>query len=88
MDILISIIISGFAAGYALEFLSSLVDRWISPKILKQILTLPLSFVALWALGLHDEKLFVYVPAAGFVSLVIMALVSKPVEVTQVVNRR
>jgi hypothetical protein len=88
MDILISIIIAGFAAGYIVEFLGSLLERWVSPKILKQTLTLPISFVALWLLGLHGEELFVYVPAAGFVSLVIMALVSKPVEVTQVVNRR
>jgi hypothetical protein len=39
-------------------------------------------------LGINDPKIFVYTAASGFVALVIVAFVSKPVEVTQVVNRR
>jgi len=88
MDIFISILISGFAAGYIVEFLGSLLGRWIRTNILKQILTLPISFGALWMLGINDPKIFVYTAASGFVALVIVAFVSKPVEVTQVVNRR
>ena len=88
MDIFISIIISGFAAGYAVEFFSSLLVKWIPPRLVKQVLTLPLSFVALWALSFNDARIFVYALAAGFVPLVIMAFASKPTEVTQVINRR
>jgi hypothetical protein len=87
MDIFISILISGFAAGYIVEFLGSLFGRWIRTNILKQILTLPISFGALWMLGIYDPKIFVYTAASGFVALVIVAFVSKPVEVTQVVRR-
>jgi hypothetical protein len=88
MDILISIIISGFAAGYAVEFISSLLVKWIPPRLVKQVLTIPLSFVALWALSFNDARIFVYALSAGFLQLVIMAIVDKPVEVTQVIGRR
>lgn len=87
MDILISIIIAGFATGYVVEFVSSLLV-FIAPKLIKQILTLPTSFLALWLLGINGAGLFVYVPASAFVSLVIMLLASRPVEVAQVINRR
>jgi hypothetical protein len=87
MDILISVIIAGFAVGYVVEVLTSLITR-ISPKWIKLTTTLPLSLVALLTLGLNGPIIFVLVPASAFVSLVTMLLVSKPVEVTQVVNRR
>jgi hypothetical protein len=88
MDIFITIVIAGFAAGYIVEFFGSLLGRWLSIKLIKQLFTLPFSFVALWVLGIHDPVIFVYTAASGFISLAIMAFVSKPVEVTQVVNRR
>ena len=88
MDILISILISGFAAGYAVEFLSSLLVKWIPPRIVKQWLTVPLSLVALWALSYNDAKIFVYALAAGFLSLFLMALVSKSEEQVQVIRRK
>jgi hypothetical protein len=88
MDILISILIAGFASGYFVEFASSLLSRWFAPRTIKLSLTFPLSLIALWLLGITDPKIFVYACASGFVSLAIMAFVSKPVEVTQVVNRR
>ena len=88
MDIFILVLIAGFAAGYIVEFLGSLVGRWLSVRLLKQSLTVPLSLLALWILGINGPIIFVYACASGFVSLAVMAFVSKPVEVTQVVNRR
>jgi len=87
MAILISIIIAGFATGYVVEFISSLLT-FVQPKLIKQIVTLPAAFAALWLLGINGAELFVYVPASAFVSLVIMLLASRPTEVTQVINRR
>jgi hypothetical protein len=87
MAILISIIIAGFATGYVVEFVSSLLT-FVSPKLIKQVLTLPASFLALWLLGIGGTELFVYVPASAFVSLVVMLFAAKPVEVAQVINRR
>lgn len=88
MDIFIKIIIAGFASGYFIELAASLLTRWVSARLVKQVLTLPLSFIALALMGITGASFFVYTPASGFVSLVIMAIVSKPVEVTQVVSRR
>jgi ABC-type multidrug transport system permease subunit len=87
MELLISIIIAGFATGYVVEFISSVLT-FISPKLIKQLLTLPTSFLALWLLGINGAELFVYVPASAFVSLVVMLFAAKPVEVAQVINRR
>jgi hypothetical protein len=87
MDILISVLIAGFASGYSLEFITSLIDGWVSPRLIKLIFTLPFSFAALLLLGVSGGKIFVYACASGFVSLVIMAAVSKPVEV-QTIRRR
>lgn len=87
MDILISVIIAGFAVGYVVEAIVSLLTR-IDPKWIKLITTLPLSVVALLTLGFNGPIIFVLGPASSFVALVTMLLVSRPVEVTQVVNRR
>ena len=87
MGTLISIIIVGFATGYVVELLASLLS-FISPKLVKQIFTLPASLGGLWLLGIHGAELFVYVPASAFVALVIMLLATRPTEVTQVINRR
>lgn len=88
MDILIAVIISGFAVGYVVELVSSLLDSWVSPRLIKLLLTLPSSLVFLWTLGFNGPHFFVGSLAAAFVSLATMLFVSKPVEVTQVVNRR
>ena len=86
MGTLISIIIAGFATGYLVELLSSLLS-FISPSLVKQIFTLPISLGALWLLGLNGAGLFVYVPASAFVALVVTLLATKPVEVSQVIRR-
>jgi ABC-type dipeptide/oligopeptide/nickel transport system permease subunit len=88
MDILFSIIISGLAVGYALAFLISLFERWVDPKYIKLLFTLPLSYVALWLLGFNGAELFVYVPAVGFVSLALMVWFTPKPEVAQVIRRR
>jgi hypothetical protein len=87
MGTLIAIIISGFATGYVVEFLTSVLP-FVAPKLIKQVLTLPSSLLGLWILGIHGTELFVYVPASAFVSLVVMLFAAKPVEVAQVINRR
>mgnify|MGYP000535345399 CR=1 FL=1 len=87
MGTLISIIIAGFATGYIVELLVSVLSFFLSAKLVKQLFTLPVSLGALWLLGLTGAGLFVYVPASAFVALVIMLLATKPVEVAQVIRR-
>lgn len=88
MNYLIEILIAGLAVGYVVEFVTSLFKKWVSPSLVKLILTLPLSVVALVTFGLYGAKLFVGAPASAFVSLVIMLWAAKPTEVTQVISRR
>jgi membrane glycosyltransferase len=88
MNYLIEVLIAGLAVGYVVEFVTSLLKKWVSPSLIKLILTLPLSVVALVTFGLHDAKLFIGAPASAFVSLVILLWAAKPNEVTQVINRR
>lgn len=88
MDLLISIIVCGLAVGYVLALLTSVLERWVDAKYLKLILTLPLSYVAIWLLGFNGAELFVYVPAVGFVSLALMVWFTPKPEVAQVIRRR
>jgi ABC-type dipeptide/oligopeptide/nickel transport system permease subunit len=88
MDLFISIIVCGLAVGYVLALLTSVLERWVDAKYLKLILTLPLSYAAIWLLGFNGAELFVYVPAIGFVSLALMVWFTPKPEVAQVIRRR
>ena len=88
MDTLIKIIIAGFAVGYVVEFFGSVLARWLSPKTVRLIFTYPLNLACLVLLGLNGAEIFVCAAAGGFVGLVVMMGVSRPVEVSQVISRR
>jgi hypothetical protein len=87
MDTFISVIIAGMAVGYITELVASLGERIISPKIIKILLTLPLSYFACWALGLTGLILAVSGPASAFFALTSLHLLNRPVNI-QSINRR
>jgi len=84
MDTLIVVIVSGMATGYILEFIGSFMssDRW-----LKRILTLPLSFGALWLMGITGLPLIVIGLASAFFSLSVLHLLNRPVTINTVPRR-
>jgi hypothetical protein len=84
MDTLILVIISGMATGYILEFISSFMssDRW-----LKRILTLPLSYGAVWLMGITGLPLIVIGLAAAFFSLSVLHLLNRPVTIAPITRR-
>jgi len=88
MDTLIGIIISGIAVSFSIEFINMATESFFSPKILRAILTLPLTFYAAWLLGITGFTLVIAGPAAGFISVVATQIVTRPASVTQVVSRR
>jgi hypothetical protein len=88
MDILFSVVISALAAAFALITLHSLTKRWLKPKYVRLLLTYPLSYVALWTLGLNAPEIFVAAGASSFCALVLVFWFSEPAEVTQVIRRR
>ena len=88
METFFVVIISGMAAGYVVEFLVALVERFFSAKILRAIFTLPLSYLASWALGLTGLTLAVAGLASAFFALVIIGLTVKPTVVQGNLTRR
>jgi hypothetical protein len=84
MDTLIIVIISGMATGYILEFIGSLMS---SDRLLKRILTLPLSYGAAWLMGITGLPLIVIGLASAFFSLTILHLLNRPVTINTI-NRR
>lgn len=88
MDTLINTLIVGFAVAYVTELLGSIAERWFNPKILKQIISLPVSLVGCWAMGITGLSLFVCAGAATFVYLAVMMLLMKNEKPTVVNNRR
>jgi hypothetical protein len=78
-DLLISILISGIAITYVVEFLNLITTDFFGVSFLNKLLTLPLSFGGLWVLDVRGLHLIVAVPAAAFVSLYIGKNLDKPV---------
>lgn len=88
MDTLFIVIISGMAVSYFVEFLSSLVGEYFSPRLIKLILTAPLAYFACWLLGLTAFTLTVSGLAAAFISLALLQLVNRPVTIQNLNTRR
>lgn len=87
MELFLLILIVAFALGYVVELLVSITQNFISPKILKTLLTYPLSLLATWLLGVSGPKLFIYSAASAFVYLVLMLVSSRPKEEVKVLRR-
>jgi sensor histidine kinase regulating citrate/malate metabolism len=88
MDILINTLLVGFAVAYLVELISSTVESLFSPRILKMVLTLPLSVLGCWYMDIYGFKLVVCGAAAAFISLAVLKLASKPAIIQNVSNRR
>jgi hypothetical protein len=82
------VIISGMAAGYVVEFLVTLTERFFSAKILRAIFTLPLSYLAAWASGLTGLTLIVSGLASAFFALIVIGLTIKPTVIQGNLTRR
>lgn len=82
MELLLIVVVSGMAVGYLTELAASLTEKWWSTGITKRVLTLPLGALFAWLLGVTGWMLVVAAPAAGFLALVIMSIITRPVVVT------
>ena len=78
-DIVISVLLTGMAVTYVIEFLDLFISGFITKPTLNKYFALPLSFLGLWTqLDLYYD-FFVLVPAAKFVSFAIVMYLNKPV---------
>jgi predicted PurR-regulated permease PerM len=88
MDLLFEVLIAAAATAYVTELATTLTERFISPRIVKSILTLPLAFLACWLLGSVGYPLIVCGIAAGFFSVSALHLLNRPVTINNVPQRR
>jgi hypothetical protein len=88
METFFVVLISGMAAGYVVEFLVAISERFLSAKVLRAVAMLPLSYLAAWALGLTDRTLAVAGLAAAFFALIVIGLTQKPKVLTGPLTRR
>jgi hypothetical protein len=90
MSLLTVVLISGFAVGFATELFGLPIDYFTSfdSKILKQLLSAPFGALFAWTFGITGWQLIPLGLAAGFVSLVILHWMNRPVQVQQVVSNR
>jgi hypothetical protein len=77
-DILISVLLTGIAVTYVIEFLELFISEFITKPTLNKYLALPLSFAGMFVQLELKSDFFVLVPAATFVSLVIGRWLNKP----------
>ena len=83
-DLLLATIITGFAVTYIIELLDlSILGEWIGKSNINVFFALPLSFGGMYVFYQLDKLLFVTVPAATFISLMLGKYLNKPTVVSQ-----
>jgi len=83
-DLLLSVVLVGLSVTYILELLDlTYLGAWIGKSNINIFFALPLSFCGMYIFHEIDKLLFVTVPAATFVSLVLGKYLNKPTVVAQ-----
>jgi hypothetical protein len=86
MELLIYVIVSGMAVSYLIEFISSVLSR-VSAKLIKQVLTIPLSYISCWFFDVTGFALAVSGLATSFVALLLLLIANKLSDPVTVVRR-
>ena len=85
-NLLISIGLAGIATTFVIEFISLALNLFLDKETIYKILSLPLSFGAMYCFGHINKLFFVTVPATAFIVLVINKWLNTPVVLNY--NRR
>ena len=88
MDSLISILISGMAVAYVIELLVFLTSSVLNPKFVKMGLTLPLSVLSCYLLGVTGWSLIIFGLAASCIALIVVFFVNRPTPNQVITTRR
>lgn len=78
VNLLISVLLSGLAVTFAIEFLYLGLFILFDKDITYNVLTIPLSFGALWCFADLSKWFVVSVPATSFVVLMTNKFLNKP----------
>jgi hypothetical protein len=79
VDLLLSVLLSGIAVTFAIEFFSLVLVWFFDKERIYSVLALPLSFGALTCMYEIDRVFIVSVPATAFFVLLFNKIVNKPV---------
>jgi hypothetical protein len=79
VDLLIAVILSGFAITFAIELLALLLVWFFNKETLYTWLSLPLAFIGMFVLYNIDKTFFISVPATAFIALVLRKYLNAPV---------
>lgn len=71
VNLLISIILSGFAVTFAIELIALITSWFFQKPMIYAVLSLPFSFLAMFVMYKVTREMFVSVPATAFVTLVL-----------------
>jgi len=82
VNLLISVILSGIAVTFAIEFLALGLQLIIGKEKIYSIMSLPLSFGALTCFYEINLRFVVAVPAISFIVLFINKYINKPMVLT------
>lgn len=90
MNLLIAVAVSGMAVGFSTELVGTILERFtsFSAGLVKQTLSAPFGALYLWLLGTTGWTLLVGAFAAGFLALIVMYWLNRPVQIQQVMSRR
>ena len=78
-DLLITTLLSGLAVTYAIELIDLITRGFFGKATLNKMLSLPLSFLALFSQVHLNTSLIVAVPAATFLAVAVGQYINKPV---------
>jgi hypothetical protein len=82
-DLLITILLSGIAVTYVIEFIELVTTGFFGVPLLNKFLTLPLSFGALFSQTALDKTYIIAVPSIATVALLLSKYLNKPRVVQQ-----
>lgn len=82
-DLLITIVLSGIAVTYSIEFVELITRGLFGVSFLNKILTLPLSFGALFSQETLSKQYIIAVPSIATVALLLSRYLNKPKVVQQ-----
>lgn len=88
MNLFFEVILSGMAVAFITELISTLLERVISARIVKNVLTLPLSFLSLYLFNVLGYPLVIGAFAAAFFSTAALYLLTSRTNVANVITRR
>lgn len=87
VDLLITIILSGFAVTFAVELLALILWMFFNKETLYNFLTLPFSFGSLYLFYQLDKTFAVTVPATAFIALMLNKYINTKAVTSTRLNR-